>query len=62
MVEDAKSLLSQVTKDDFIHIHCTANGVAHCLARFAFHIGALVYWFEEPPYFISNVLFEDCNK
>lgn len=62
MVENAKSLLSQVTKDDFTHIRCTANGVAHCLACFALHIGALVHWFEEPSYFISNILFEDYNQ
>ncbi|BFG14616.1 hypothetical protein CerSpe_008900 [Prunus speciosa] len=62
VVEDTKSLLTQVTGEGFTHIRRTANCVAHRLAHFAFHIGGSLYWFEEPPDFISDVLYEDCNS
>ncbi|KAI5332913.1 hypothetical protein L3X38_023042 [Prunus dulcis] len=62
VVEDTKSLLTQITGEGFTHIRRTANGVAHRLARFALHIGGSLYWFEEPPDFISDILYEDCNS
>ncbi|KAI5344251.1 hypothetical protein L3X38_012128 [Prunus dulcis] len=62
VVEDTKSLLTQITGEDFTHIRRTANGVAHHLARFTLHIGDSLYWFEEPPDFIYDVLYEDCNS
>ncbi|KAI5350336.1 hypothetical protein L3X38_003227 [Prunus dulcis] len=62
VVEDTKSLLTQITREGFTHIRRTANGVAHRLARFALHIGGSLYWFEEPPDFISDILYEDCNS
>ncbi|KAI5334019.1 hypothetical protein L3X38_024152 [Prunus dulcis] len=46
----------------FYYIRRTANGVAHRLACFALHIGGSLYWFEEPPDFISDILYEDCNS
>ncbi|ONI02519.1 hypothetical protein PRUPE_6G203400 [Prunus persica] len=46
VVEDTKSLLTQITGEGFTHIRRTANGVAHRLARFALHIGGSLYWFE----------------
>ncbi|XP_034217419.1 uncharacterized protein LOC117628994 [Prunus dulcis] len=43
VVEDTKSLLTQITGEGFTHIRRTANGVAHRLARFALHIGGSLY-------------------
>ncbi|VVA35126.1 PREDICTED: ribonuclease H At1g65750 [Prunus dulcis] len=62
VVEDTESLLTQITGEGFTHIRRTANGVAHRLARFALHIGGSLYWFEELPDFISDILHEDCNS
>ncbi|KAI5350665.1 hypothetical protein L3X38_003556 [Prunus dulcis] len=62
VVEDTKSLLTQITGEGFTHIRRNANGVAHHLAPFSLHIGGSLYWFEEPPDFISDVLYEDCNS
>ncbi|KAH0976903.1 hypothetical protein GBA52_026622 [Prunus armeniaca] len=62
VVEDTKSFLTQVTGESFTHIRRTTNGVAHRLAHFALHIKGSLYWFEEPPDFISDVLYEDCNS
>ncbi|CAL8136957.1 unnamed protein product [Prunus armeniaca] len=62
VVEDTKSLLTQITGEGFTLIRCTTNGVAHRLAQFALHIRGSLYWFEEPPDFISDVLYKDCNS
>ncbi|CAL8118709.1 unnamed protein product [Prunus armeniaca] len=57
-----ESLLTQITGEGFTHIRRTANDVAHCLAHFALHIGGSLYWFDEPPDLISDVLYKDCNS
>ncbi|CAL8097803.1 unnamed protein product [Prunus armeniaca] len=62
VVDYTKSLLTHITGEGFIHIRRTANGVANRLAHFALHIRGSLYWFEEPPDFISDVLYEDCNS
>ena len=61
-MENTKSLLSQITGDGFTHIRRTTNEVAHCIARFASHIGSTTTWFEEPLDLIIHALYEDCNK
>lgn len=61
IVEDTKTMLAQITGEDFTHIRRNANDVAHCIAKFVAHIGNFVSWFEEPPDFIVDLLFEDCK-
>lgn len=61
IVEDTKSLMSLITGDVITHIRRTANRVADRMARFAQNIGIVTTWFEEPPDFIIDLLFEDCN-
>lgn len=60
IVEDTKSLLATVTGGVTTHIRRTANTVADRLARIGRNIGAILTWFEEPPDFIVDLLFEDC--
>ncbi|KAI5327599.1 hypothetical protein L3X38_026995 [Prunus dulcis] len=62
ILEDSKFLLLQITGEGFAHVRRTANEAAHCTARFALHHGTPISWFEEPPDFLIDVLFEDCNK
>ncbi|VVA23718.1 PREDICTED: reverse mRNAase [Prunus dulcis] len=61
IVEDTKSLLSPIIGDVITHICRTANRVADRMARFARNIGTVATWFEEPPDFIIDLLFDDCN-
>lgn len=61
IVEDTKSLLAPITGEVTTHIRCTANTVVDRLARFGRNIGADITWFEEPPDFIIDLLFENCN-
>lgn len=60
-MENNKTLLTQITGEGFTHICRNANGVAHRVAKFATHIGNFVSWFEKPPDFIVDLLFQDCN-
>lgn len=61
ILEDTKTLLTQITGEGFTHIHRNANSVAYCVTKFATHIGNFVSWFEELPNFIVDLLFEDYN-
>ncbi|XP_034219042.1 uncharacterized protein LOC117630419 [Prunus dulcis] len=61
IVKDTKSLLVLLTGEVTTHIRRTANMVADRLARLGRNIGADLTWFEEPPDFIIDMLFEDCN-
>ncbi|BFG21299.1 hypothetical protein CerSpe_075730 [Prunus speciosa] len=61
LLEETKTLLTQITGEGFTHIRRNANGVAHRIAKFTAHVSTFVSWFEEPPDFIVDLLFEDCN-
>lgn len=61
IVEDTKTLLTQIIREGFTHIYQNANDVAHHIVKLAAHIGTFVSWFEEPLDFIVDILFKDCN-
>ncbi|KAI5335568.1 PREDICTED: retrotransposon unclassified [Prunus dulcis] len=48
-----------ITREGFAHVRRTTNEAAHLIARFALHLGTPISWFEEPPDFLVDVLFED---
>ncbi|CAL2240581.1 unnamed protein product [Prunus armeniaca] len=62
ILEDSKFLLLQITAEGFAYVCRTANEATHRIARFALHLGTPISWFEEPPDFLVDVLFEDGNK
>lgn len=61
IVEDTKSLLSSIIGDVITHICHTTNRVVDRMACFARNIGTVATWFEEPPDFIIDLLFDYCN-
>ncbi|CAL2264162.1 unnamed protein product [Prunus armeniaca] len=61
IVKDTKTLLTQITREDFTYIHRKGNSVAYHVVKFATDIGNFVSWFEKPLNFIVDLLFEDCN-
>lgn len=61
VVEDTKFMMSSINGDGFAHTRRNANSIADRITRFALHVGTSLTWFEEPLYFIVDLLFEDCN-
>ena len=60
IVKDSREIASAITGVSFTHIRRQANEVAHKLACFNLSSITPALWFEEPPYIILDVLFEDC--
>ncbi|KAB2605352.1 hypothetical protein D8674_005069 [Pyrus ussuriensis x Pyrus communis] len=64
IVEDSRVISRGITRVSFTvtHIRRQANEVAHRLACFSLAFTRTSLWFEEPPDFILDVLFEDCSS
>ena len=59
LYDDVRCLAKRLRFAVFHCIRCTANGVAHSLARFARHISEDCIWLEESPPLAQEALFVD---
>ena len=59
LLEDTRRILQNVGQWKTTFVRRDANILAHSLARLGLTLAHPVYWFEEPPDVIFNLLFED---
>ncbi|BFG40927.1 hypothetical protein CerSpe_272010 [Prunus speciosa] len=63
LIEDIQSSLRDHRRDCFSFVRREANGVAHCLAKFAVNCSHPCEWVEVPPDFIQDALDVDsCTR